>query len=222
MTAMPTLRKGRDLTGTVTTMDALLCQRTIAHQILDQRGHSLMVVKDNQPAVWAAIELVFRQPPLPQPTDDAQTVTTVEKGHGRVETRTLERTAALNGSLDCPGVGQVLRRTCERIRLTTGEVSRAVTYGVTSVSAAESTAAQIEAVWRGHWGIEKRVHYVRDVTLGEDAGQAYSGQTPHVLAALHNGMISLLRSHGVTQMADALRHHGASVQAALAFLNSPL
>ena len=60
ITAVPTLLAGRDLTGTVTTMDALLTQRELAKQILSQGGHYLMVVKKNQPLLYWAAELVFR------------------------------------------------------------------------------------------------------------------------------------------------------------------
>lgn len=79
-----------------------------------------MVVKEDQPALYAAIDLVFTVPPPPLPTDHRDTVVTITKGHGRLETRTLERTCALNGYVDWPGVGQVLRRTCQRIILKTG------------------------------------------------------------------------------------------------------
>lgn len=222
ITAVPVLLADLDLHGTVTTMDSLLCQQAIAQQIVAQHGHYLMVVKENQPALFAAIDLVFRCPPPPEKTDYAEAFTTANKGHGRLETRTLERTAALTGHLNWPGVGQVLRRTCRRINRTTGEISEKVTYGVTSLTPAEASAAEVEALWRGHWGIENKVHYVRDETLGEDRGQMHRGQAPQALAALRNGILSLLRSQGVTQIADALRHHGASVHAALALIGVPL
>ena len=227
ITAVPVLLADLDLHGTVTTMDSLLCQQAIAQQIVAQHGHYLMVVKENQPALFAAIDLVFRCPPPPQTTDYVQAFTTANQGHGRLETRTLERTAALTGHLDWPGVGQVLRRTCQRINRTTGAISEKVTYGVTSLAPGEASAEELEALWRrvptcGCWGIENKVHYVRDETLGEDRGQMYRGQAPQALAALRNGILSLLRSHGVTQIADALRHHGASVHAALALIGVPL
>jgi predicted transposase YbfD/YdcC len=221
ITAVPLLLQGQELQGTVTTMDALLTQRTIAQQILDQHGQYLMVVKENQPALYAAIDLVFTVPPLPHAEDHRDCSTTITKGHGRLETRTLERTCALNRVVDWPGVGQVLRRTCQRIRLKTGEVSEEVTYGITSLGWQEARAAQVEALWRGHWGIENKVHYVRDVTLGEDAGQIHVGQAPQALAALRNGILTLLRSHGVTNIADALRHYGASLPRVFALIGVP-
>jgi hypothetical protein len=97
ITAVPTLLQDQDLRGTVTTMDALLTQQAIAQQILAQQGHYLMIVKENQPALYAAIDLVFKVPPPPAPEYHVDQVTTITKGHGRLETRTLERTCALNG-----------------------------------------------------------------------------------------------------------------------------
>jgi predicted transposase YbfD/YdcC len=222
ITAVPSLLHDQDVRGTVITMDALLTQQTIAQQIRNQHGHYLMIVKENQPALYAAIELLFQLPPLPAPEHHLDQVTTTEKGHGRLETRTLERSCALNGYVDWPEVGQVLRRTCQRIILKTGEVREQVTYGITSLGWQEASAAQLEALWRGHWGIENKVHYVRDVTMGEDAGQIHVGQAPHALAALRNGLLSLLRSKGVTNIADALRHYAASVQETLVLIGVPL
>ncbi len=222
ITAVPVLLKGRDLRGTVTTMDALLTQQAIARQIREQHGHYLMVVKENQPALYAAIDLVFQAPPPPLPEHHLDQVTTLDKGHGRLETRTLERTCALNGYVDWPEVGQVLRRTCQRIKLTTGEVSEEVTYGVTSLGWQEADARLVEALWRGHWGIENKVHYVRDVTFGEDAGQIHVGQAPQALAALRNGLLTVLRSKGVTHIADAVRSCAASLSATFALIGVPL
>ena len=65
ITVVPDLLDGRNLTGTVTTMDALSTQRDIAQQILDQNGDYLMVVKSNQPTLYEAIQLLFASPPIP-------------------------------------------------------------------------------------------------------------------------------------------------------------
>ena len=221
ITAAPRLLAGRDLRGTVTTMDALLTQRDLAAQIRAQGGHYLMVVKANQPALFAAITTLFTQPPPPLAADAADEVTTCDKGHGRLELRTLERSAALNDYLAWPAVGQVLRRTCQRVDLATGEIEEEVTYGVTSLPPREASAAQLEALWRGHWTIENRVHRVRDVTWGEDASQVRVGHAPQALAALRNGLLSLLRACGWTQIADAIRHYGAYAHRAIHLLSSP-
>jgi predicted transposase YbfD/YdcC len=221
ITAAPRLLARRDLGGTVTTMDALLTQRAVAAQIVAQGGHYLMVVKDNHPAMLAAITTLFERPPLPTATDHPDAATTCDKGHGRLEVRTLERSAALNAYLDWPAVGQVLRRTCQRVALTTGAIAEEVTYGVTSLPPTAASAAQVGALWRGHWAIENRVHYVRDVTWGEDAGQVRRGHAPQALAALRNALLSLLRALGWTQIADATRHYGAFAHRAITLLSSP-
>ncbi len=222
ITAVPVLLAGRTLHGTVTTMDALLTQQAIARQICKQHGHYLMMVKQNQPDLYRAIDLVFQLPPPPLAEHHLDQVTTVDKGHGRLETRTLERTCALNAYLDWPEVGQVLRRTCQRITLTTGVVSEEVRYGVTSLGWQEADAALVEALWRGHWGIENKVHYVRDVTFGEDASRIHVGQAPQALAALRNGLLTLLRSTGVTNIADAVRSYAASLPETFVLLGGRL
>jgi predicted transposase YbfD/YdcC len=217
ITAAPKLLRGRDLSGTVTTMDALLTQRPFAQQILDQNGHYLMVVKRNQGNLHDAIALLFDDPPwLPREKEtECQVHRSVEKGHGRLEKRTLESSHALSDYVDWPGVSQVMRRRYQRIILKTGEVGEATTYGITSIPHTEVGAAGLERLWRGHWTIENRVHYVRDVTMGEDANQTHTGKAPHVLAALRNAILNLFRHHSWNNIADAFRHYNASVKEAL-------
>ncbi len=91
---------------------------------------------------------------------------------------------------------------------------------MTSVPPEAATVAELERLWRGHWVIENQVHYVRDVTLGEDGGQAYRGNTPQALAALRNALLNVLQSQGWTRIADALRHYGAAVERALRLIGA--
>lgn len=222
--AAPALLAGRDLSGTVTTMDALHTQRTFAAQICKQGGHYLMVVKENQPTMAQAIAALFADPPWLSDERAAEYAVyqTLEKGHGRIETRRLEASPSLNGWLDWPAVGQVLRRTCRRVQQCTGEIQEAVMYGVTSVPFDPTGARQIEGYWRGHWSIENKVHSVRDVTLGEDRGQAHTGSTAQAMAALRNAVLNLLRGQGWTSVADAIRHYAAAPQHALALIGAPI
>jgi predicted transposase YbfD/YdcC len=218
--AVRPLLAGRDLQGVVVTMDAGLTQPQVAQQILAQGGHYLMVVKRNRRQLYDELTWFFDTEPLPcdRPW---RTVTTVNKGHGRLETRRVTCTDDLDDYLRWPGVQQVLRRECERVTLKTGEVMRAVTYAITSLRAEEATAEDLAALWRGHWGIENRRHYVRDVTLGEDACQMHVGAAPQALAAVRNALISLLRHAGWTNIAAGLRHYSTSIEEALAFIGVP-
>lgn len=213
ITAVPQLLAGRDLHGTVITMDALLTQQMLAQQIIDQQGHYLMIVKLNQGRLHDAIRLLFDYPPWTRQTRSQEywLHRTFDKGHGRHEWRTLECSTALGDYLPWPGIKQVMRRTCKRLIHKTDQIQKEVTYGITSLSHDQASAAQIESLWRGHWTIENRLHYVRDVTMGEDTCQIHRNTIPHVLATLRNAIISLFRVSGWSNIADAIRHFGASV-----------
>ncbi len=85
---------------------------------------------------------------------------------------------------------------------------------------AATTAAEVEALWRGHWTIEHKVHRVRDGTFAADAGQVRSGRAPRALAARRTGLLSLLRALGWTNIADAVRHYGAYATRAIHLLST--
>lgn len=216
------LLAGRDLTNTVTTMDALHTQRDLAQQISDQHGHYFMVVKENQPTLYQDIELLFQQPPWSklEQSKEYQIYRDANKGHGRLEKRCLESSTSLNTFVDWPGVGQVMRRETQRVILKTGEITHQVRYGITSLSPDEADAEHLEALWRSHWTIENRDHYVRDVTMGEDDGQIHTGHAAHALAALRNAVLSLFRWKGWTNVAAAIRHYAASVSRSLELIGA--
>lgn len=210
--AVPTLLAGRDLTGWVITLDALHTLRTTARQIRAQNGHYLMIVKKNQATLYQYLDMLFTLPAHPADQEVWDSVgPTSEKGHGRLETRSLTCGAAHIEDVDWPDVQQVVRRECERIVLKSGKRSYEVSYGLVSLRPEEAGAASIERLWRGHWTIENPIHHVRDVTFGEDAGHAAQGTTAHTLAALRNGLLTVFRSANWRSIPDALAHYGASV-----------
>jgi hypothetical protein len=94
-------------------------------------------------------------------------------------------------------------------------VEHHTSYGITSLPWSQVSAAQIEALWRGHWTIENCVHYVRDVTMGEDACHMRTGNAPQTMAALRNALLSLFRRNGWSNIADALRYYAANFSQAL-------
>jgi len=213
---------GRDLTNTVITMDALHTQRALAQQILDQHGQYFMIVKENQPTLYQAIDLLFQQPPwlAHERAQEYQVYTHANKGHGRREKRCLESSPTLNTFVDFPGVGQVMRRQCERMMIKTGAISRETRYGITSLRPAQAGAEQLELLWRRHWTIENRDHYVRDVTLGEDACQIHTGHAAHAVATFRNAILSLFRWKRWDNIAAALRYYAASVTRALGLIGA--
>jgi predicted transposase YbfD/YdcC len=209
------LLTGRDLSGMVITLDAGLTQRKLAEQIRAQHGHYFMVVKKNHPQMYAEIGLFFDLPGIVADAECYDRHRSVSKGHGRLETRTVE---CLSGSCvdwHWPDTVQVVRRTCERLECKSGKRTVTVSYALTSLSADEARAPDLEQLWRGHWTIENGKHYVRDVTLGEDRQPMYRGHAPEVLATLRSALIDVWRAWGWTNIADATRVCAASVQAAL-------
>jgi predicted transposase YbfD/YdcC len=192
------------LVSRTVTGDALYCQRTLCRQILAAGGDYLVVVKENQPTLLADIQTLFDQPP---PGEVFSSVVQTSRGHGRHEIRRLWASTALAAYLDWPGVQQVgkVERRVQQGNRSSGETR----YFVTSHGPA-TTAEQLLRMVRGHWGIENRLHYVRDVTLGEDASRIRSGAAPQVMAVLRNAVLNLLRQAGSTNVAARLRAIGWS------------
>jgi len=122
-------------------------------------------------------------------------VTTVDKGHGRIETRTLTL-ATSNPATPIPYISQSFRIERERTRLDGSPLSREVVYGITSLFPRVADAKTLLKHNRNHWHIENKLHYVRDVTFGEDASRIRTGAGPHVMATLRNLTIGLLRLAG--------------------------
>ena len=200
------------LTGLIVTADAMHTQTATAQTILDQGGDYLLVVKENQPTLLGEIKLVFETSTLARTIAQASSTTT----HGsRIETRAIAASTAMCGLSDWPGLDQVMKLERTVINKTTGEIREETVYGVTSLSPQQATPAQLNELWRGHWTIENKLHWVRDVTFDEDRSTVRAGNAPQAMAAIRNIAISLLRLRKVTNIAAALRRYAA--QPALAF-----
>ena len=139
-------------------------------------------------------------------------------GHGRIETRRLQATTALNDYLTWPGTQQVFR--LERQVTRHGQTTTETVYGITSLSLRRAPPALLLSFTREHWHIENKSHWVRDVTFDEDRSQVRQGNLPHVMAALRNAVISLLRT-GITNIAQALRRFAAQPDSALQLVGVP-
>lgn len=162
-----------------------------------------MVVKDNQPSL--AARLVDVQWPRSEPERIEH-----DRGHGRIECRSLWRVPVSAGAPlpGFPSARQMLRIERRRTALDgtlLGEDEVEEVYLITSLPPDQMSAAQLLAAIRGHWGIENRAHWVRDVTFDEDRSRVRSGAGPQVMATLRNLAISLHRLNGATNIAAALR-----------------
>lgn len=212
----PTLLAALPLADRVVTGDALYCQRALCAQLRAAKGHYLFVVKANQPTLLGEMALLFDQPP---PGETFAYASTHGQHGSRHEQRRLWASPTLNSYLAdllaWPDIQQVLR--LERVCVERGVTTRQVRHLITSLPPSVPPH-RLLALARGHWAIENRLHYVRDVTCGEDASTIRSGSAPEVMAALRSAHLALLRLAGWRNIAAAHRHYAWSPGEALRLL----
>jgi len=207
--AVRTLLAGFDLAGVVVTVDAMHTQTDTAKHIVEAGGDYVFTIKGNQPSLYAACTaLPWRDVPARRVTSN---------GHGRRVTRTIKVVTA-PAWVDLRGAAQVaqVRRTVTR----QGKKTVEVVYLITSADTRAASPTTLAAWVQGHWGIENRLHWVRDVTFDEDRSQIRTGAGPQVMATLRNLAISLLRLSGWTNIAQGLRHHAADNRRPLTLLTT--
>ncbi|MFF3668515.1 ISAs1 family transposase [Microtetraspora malaysiensis] len=206
------LLNNMDLTGCVITADALHTQRDHAEFLVGEKNaHYLLIVKKNQPSQYRQLTgLPWRQVEIHHRSKD--------RGHGREERRTIKVVSVAAGLL-FPYTVQAIQIKRQVRGLGPGAKRRTVTvYAITSLPAHQARPADLATWIRGHWTIENKLHYVRDVTYGEDHSQTRTGSTPRAMATLRNLAISALRLAGETNIAQALRRLGRDATRPLALL----
>lgn len=192
------------MAGWVVTGDAQYCQRDLSAAVVGAGGDYLWVVKENQPSLLDAISTLFAWPPPGLPIAEAVSRTR----HGdRHEVRRVRCSTALRGYLDWPHLAQVCR--VERAVRHKGRTRLEVGYAVTSLTPQQAHPARLLRLWRGHWEIENRLHWVRDVTFDEDRCQVRTAAAPQALAAVRNTAMAVARRAGYANIAEALRHFAA-------------
>lgn len=224
----PEAMKLAKIAGKVVTGDALHTQKRLAQTILDEQGDYIFPVKENQPKLYKNIQSLFA-PEYPKPgfgkiqTDFLRTQK-VNKGHGRLEKRTLTTSEMLNSYAAWPGLAQVYRLEREFQWWRQGvcyKTSCEVEFGITSLSRKKATPMKLLEVRRAHWGIETGSHYRRDVTLREDATRFTIGNGARVLANINNLVLALIRQSGFINAAQARRFFAAHLTLAFSLLVTP-
>jgi len=142
----------------------------------------------------------------------------VDKAHGRLEVRRIWTTTRLNEYLGFPYCAQVAKIQRQRTILQTGQTSQETVYAIFSLRPDQARAADLLEINRSHWGIENRLHWVRDWNFDEDRSQVRSGPLPWTMATLRNLAISVLRRAGHSNIAAALREMAARPHRALALM----
>ncbi|MBB4779177.1 ISAs1 family transposase [Streptomyces rapamycinicus] len=188
-----------DLHGTVVTFDALHSQTAHARFLVeDKHAHYIALIKGNQPTLHRWLKaLPWREVPLLDKTRAT--------AHGRDEIRRVK--AADVTGIAFPHAVQAVQIVRRRRIVTNGKVTLKRVYGVTDLTAKQADATEIARRVRDHWGIENKIHHVRDTTYTEDASRVRTGTAPRAMASLRNLAIGALRLAEQTNIAAGLRHH---------------
>ena len=184
--AIPLL-EGCDITGKDITGDALLTQRKLASHIVERKAHYHFTAKGNQPTLERDIAALFDQ------RGGADFVDGPVLAHGRIETRRIWCSTALNNYLDFPHVGQVYLIERESIEKKTGKRSCEIALGLTSRTPQQASPQRLLAVNRGHWAIES-VHYLIDWNYDEDRGRIRTGFGPENITRLRRFAAGILKA----------------------------
>ena len=193
--------------------DALHTQRGLSVQIVDAGGDYIGTVKDNHPRLRDDIQTLYKpescMPGFSPSHKDFRTATTLNKGHGRIERRTITVSNLLNEYLDWPGLAQVFRLERRFKHVKSGKVGQETIYGRTSLSSKEADPEKLLSFSRQYWGIENGLHYRRDVTFKEDSFRLGVGHAARVMAILTTLVLGLILKHGFLNVPDARRKYCA-------------
>jgi predicted transposase YbfD/YdcC len=187
ITAIPKLLDALELAGTVVTIDAMGCQRTIAEKIVGKKADYILAVKENQGTLLDGIKDSFRQ--LPTDAVDEE----IECGHGRVEQRRCSVIADLGlieKAVKWPSLQGLVRIEAERYHEATGKTERETRYYITSLT---PDAARLNRLVRQHWGIENKLHWVLDVGFGEDLSRKRAGHSAQNFSVLNRIALNMLK-----------------------------
>jgi len=190
ITAVPKLLRMLALEGAIVTADALNCQRTIAAQIVEQKGDYALALKTNQETLYDDVVLLLNDPEAQQTTMPP----VVESDHGRIETRTATVSTEvkwLQQQHQWPGlkaVGKVVR-----VRETAEKTTTETAYYLLSTPL---TPQRFNEVARQHWGVENSLHWRLDVVMNEDQDRTRMGHGPENIAMLRHMAINAMQKEG--------------------------
>jgi predicted transposase YbfD/YdcC len=220
VTVAPRLLEGQALKGCLITADAFHTQRSWCKLVKEKGAEWLLIAKGNQPALVEDLALMFSDEAHWPKELDKRIAQSWDKGHGRIEHRRLVISSEMKEFLGqrWEGVEQVFR--LEREVSSKGKERKEVVYGMVSLTAEQSSESEVLQYIRRHWRIENRLHWRKDVTLGEDRCLSRRGQTPQVLASLNNLVLGLMDYLKVKNVPEQLAKFAAHPFVALRFLLS--
>jgi predicted transposase YbfD/YdcC len=191
ITAIPELLKVLDLAGCIISIDAMGCQEGIANQITEQKGDYLLAVKNNQPALFEALEDTFKR----QLQKDICMNEELDFGHGRIENRTCFISSDLQyiDTLKWSKARTLIKIVSERYNKTKQQQEESMTrYYISSL---ESDAKLFNLLVREHWGIENKLHWLLEVTMGEDASRKRTKNSPQNFSVVCKTAWTILKKY---------------------------
>ena len=201
ITAIPELLRSLDLRGATITIDAMGCQTEIARTIVAGGGQYLLAVKDNQPALHQDLVATFaeaaderRRSVDEQPRPAVERYADTDKGHGRLEKRTVELCrdlAWMTTAERWPGLASLIKVTRERTVLATAKTSLETAYYIGSDGQCAAAAAGHRI--RRHWSVENQLHWVLDMAFREDEARHRARHLAENLATLRHFALNLLK-----------------------------
>ena len=205
--------------GRIFTLDAMHTQTEMCAKIERFGGFYILIAKDNQPTLLQGLADFFADPPADWCWEQEETW---DKAHGRLEQRRITCSCELNEWLAArwSGVAQVFRLERTTTLLKTGHVRQHLVYGISNLPLSKVPAAHMLPLNRRHWSIENRLHWRRDVTLGEDRCQTRTGAAPSILARLNSAILSLMDRLGVHNVSRQARFFDTHLDQALQALLS--
>jgi len=190
ITAVPELLRALELAGCIVTADAMHCQKTIAKEIIEADAQYVLALKGNQGTAHQEIK-AYLDDAITRKRKGLAFLETVDKGHGRLETRRYWQTDRIEWFADraqwegLRSVGIV-----ESTREIQGQRSVERRYYLSSLGV---DIGQFSRAVRGHWSIENQLHWVLDVVFGEDQSRARTQQAAENLAAMRRLAVNLLK-----------------------------
>jgi predicted transposase YbfD/YdcC len=198
ITALPELLAMLNVHGSVVTIDARGCQVALARQLIDQGGAYGLSLQENQPGWHRECAEWFTWRRGPHPLDEEVVLgynAQGDGGHGRIETRSVGSTEALEGLETWerwPGLATLVM--VEATRQIGEQESLERRYDISALPGTTNSDAQrLHGVIRTHWEIENRVHGVLDVAMGEDTNRTRKGESAQHLALIRKLALNLLR-----------------------------
>jgi len=192
ITAIPELLADLDLENCLVTIDAMGCQKDIAQTIVDKKAQYVLALKGNQKKTFQAVEGWFEKQAFQAPWPLRPVYDAFDESHGRLQRRRVFVHAApteLDSLNDWPQLKSIIA--VESIR---GVGKEPVTCEIRYfISSAEATDSRIAAAIRNHWSIENSLHWVLDVTFGEDNSRIREPNACQNLALLRKIAINLIQ-----------------------------